>query len=158
MKNLVCKGLVAACTVSCLTSMVSYAQSDKVVLQTDVIETLLVPESAEALSWERIEPEVLTMPRGIERAGARGCAIFSITIDENGEVDDITTETVVPSFGLRRHAKEYVSSWKWRAKSNGGIEETVLLRLDFCIGGATKEEVRQICLYQATLPCSNKRS
>ncbi|WP_100643480.1 hypothetical protein [Alteromonas facilis] len=158
MSKLFTNGIILACTLGALSSFTVGAQSDKVVLQTDVIETLLVPESREALSWERIEPQELTMPRSIERAGSRGCGIFSVTIDENGDVDDIQTETVVPSFGLRRLAKEYIGSWKWQAKANGGIEETVLLRLDFCIGGATKEEVRALCAYQASLPCTNKRS
>ena len=134
------------------------ANPDTLRLETHVVETLLVPENSDSLSWERVFPKELTMPRSIERAGAKGCAIFSFDIDTQGSATNIETESVVPNFGLRRLAKEYLESWQWKAKTFGAIEEKVLLRLDFCIGGATTEEASDICEYQATLPCSNKKS
>lgn len=150
--------IIAVFTATSLASFyspVSEANQDRVVLQTDVVETLLVPETADALSWQRISPEDLAMPRGAVRAGAKGCAIFSFNINSDGEPTNIKTEKVVPSFGLRRHAKNYLESWRFEPKSEkGGIEESVLLRLDFCTGGATAEEATAICEYQATLPCS----
>lgn len=153
-KNSIIAVLTAA-SLTLLHSPLSAANQDRVVLQTDVVETLLVPETAEALSWQRVFPEELAMPRGAVRAGAKGCAIFSFNIDSNGEPTNIKTEKVVPSFGLRRHAKNYLESWRFEPKTEaGGIEESVLLRLDFCTGGATQEEATAICEYQATLPCS----
>ncbi|MDM7859090.1 energy transducer TonB [Alteromonas sp. ASW11-36] len=153
-KNSIIAALFVA-TAGLLLSPLSGANQDRVVLQTDVIETLLVPETADALSWQRVFPEQLSMPRGAVRAGAKGCAIFSFNINSDGEPTNITTEKVVPSFGLRRHAKNYLESWRFEPKSeDGGIEESVLLRLDFCTGGATQEEATAICEYQATLPCS----
>jgi len=130
------------------------ANSNKVVLETHVTETLLVPQSTESLSWQRVSPESLTMPRKIERIGGKGCGIFSFNIDQQGATTDIKTEAIVSTFGMRRLAKEYLESWQWEAKPSGGIEETVLLRLDFCIGGATKQEVQDICEHQASLPCT----
>lgn len=131
---------------------------ERLLLQTDVVETILVPQSLDKLSWTRVAPLELEMPRGVERAGAKGCAIFSFNINGDGVAKNIKTESIVPSFGLRRHAKNYLESWRWEPKSGGGIEETVLMRLDFCIGGATKEEAREICEFQATLPCTSERS
>jgi len=138
-------------------SSVTLAQSNKMVLQTNVHETYLVPESSDALSWVRVSPENLSMPRKLERKGAKGCGIFSFNINSDGYAKEIKTEALVSSFGLRRLAKEYIESWRWEPKPSGGIEETVLLRLDFCIAGATQEEVKAVCEYQATLPCSRKR-
>lgn len=154
MKNTVVRLIMSALVCTMLVSNAALANSDKVVLQTDVIETLLVPTSSEALSWVRVSPEALSMPRKIERAGAKGCGIFSFNINGDGYAKDIKTEAIVPSFGLRRLAKEYIESWRWEPKPTGGIEETVLLRLDFCIAGATREEVRAVCEHQVTLPCS----
>jgi hypothetical protein len=130
------------------------ANNNRVILKTDVVETLLVPKSTESLSWERVSPKSVAMPKKIERNGAKGCAIFSFNINEQGATTDIKTEAVVPSFGLRRLAKEYLESWQWEAKPSGGIEESVLLRLDFCIGGATNQEAQDICKHQASLPCT----
>jgi len=157
MKNIIVRLTMSLMVCSALFSSVVLANSDRLVLQTDVIETLLVPESSDSLSWKRVSPEVLSMPRKIERAGAKGCGIFSFNIDGDGVAKDIKTEAVVPSFGLRRLAKEYIESWRWEPKPSGGIEETVLLRLDFCIAGATKAEARAVCEHQATLPCSKAR-
>lgn len=135
----------------------AHANPDRVILKTAVVETMLVPESGEALSWERSFPETMFMPRDIERAGVRGCGIFSFNIGKDGKAKDIETEAAVPSFGLSRLAKDYIKLWRWEAKPSGGIEEQVLLRLDFCIAGATEEEVKQFCAYQATLPCQDTR-
>ena len=153
-RNSIIAALTAALLTLCFSS-VSQANQDRVVLQADVVETLLVPETADALSWQRVTPQELAMPRGAVRAGAKGCAIFSFSINSKGEPTNIKTEKVVPSFGLRRHAKNYLESWRFEPKSEGGgIEESVLLRLDFCTGGATPKEANEICLYQATLPCN----
>ena len=71
------------------------ANSNKVVLETHVTETLLVPQSTESLSWQRVSPESLTMPRKIERIGGKGCGIFSFNIDQQGATKDIKTEAIV---------------------------------------------------------------
>lgn len=152
--NRIAKLVLTASLVAMALSSPTVLAQDRYVLQTDVVETVLVPNSLDSLSWTRVAPLDLEMPRGIERAGAKGCAIFSFNINGDGVAKNIKTESVVPSFGLRRHAKKYLESWRWEPKSGGGIEETVLLRLDFCIGGATKDEAREICEFQATLPCS----
>ncbi len=52
------------------------ADQDRVVLQTDIIETFLAPEPAEAFSWHRVSPEGLAMLRSAVRSGAKGCEIF----------------------------------------------------------------------------------
>ena len=153
------KGLIhfgMAAVLSCLLIVSpADANSDKVRLKTAVVETMLVPESGEALSWERSFPETMFMPRDIERAGVRGCGIFSFNIGKDGKAKDIETEAAVPRFGLSRLARDYIKLWRWEAKPSGGIEEQVLLRLDFCIAGATEDEVQQFCAYQATLPCKD---
>ncbi|MBT0587379.1 energy transducer TonB [Alteromonas oceanisediminis] len=129
------------------------ANSDPVILKTAVVQTLLVPENEDSLSWERTFPETLVMSRELERAGIRGCGIFSFNIGKDGQANDIETEASAPSFGLSRLAKDYLREWRWKPKQNGGIEERVLLRLDFCITGETQEEAQQYCQYQATLQC-----
>lgn len=106
------KGLIhfgMAAVLSCLLIVSpADANSDKVRLKTAVVETMLVPESGEALSWERSFPETMFMPRDIERAGVRGCGIFSFNIGKDGKAKDIETEAAVPRFGLSRLARDYI--------------------------------------------------
>ncbi|MDM7860523.1 hypothetical protein QTP81_07935 [Alteromonas sp. ASW11-36] len=129
--------------------------NQKLRLKTDVIATVIESSGADDGAWQRAFPETLTMTRGMERAGVKGCGIFNLQVDAQGNVQDVDTDIVVPSFGIRRHARDYLESWQWEPTGQSG---TVKVRLDFCIGGATNDEVREICEYQATLPCSNKRS
>lgn len=124
-------------------------------LKTAVIATVISSEDGANAEWQRAIPEPLAMTRGMERAGVKGCGIFDVKVDAQGNVHDVDTDIVVPSFGIRRHARDYLASWQWQPTGQSG---SVKVRLDFCIGGVTHDEVREICEYQATLPCSKQRS
>ncbi|MBT0585123.1 energy transducer TonB [Alteromonas oceanisediminis] len=132
--------------------------ADKYTMLRAVKATVLVPEDASILAWERIEPEFLPYPRKLVRNGVRGCGVFNFTINQSGRAENVETQVTAPSTGVERTSEKFIESWQWQAKSPNAEPEQVVLRIDYCMGGATQAEADDICEYQATLPCVNKRS
>lgn len=113
--------------------------------------------SKEQVIWIRENPNTPKYPLTLAKAGVRGCAVYSFDITRNGDIENIELMSAIPDKTLSKEAKKLLQSWYWQVANNqqAALEHKVI-RLDFCVGGDTIEQVQQHCIAQSQLTCSAK--
>lgn len=136
-----------------------------------VVATLLLGAQAEAMNhadvhlshisptkeesiWLREKQFTPMYPKELAMQGIAGCGIFNVHIDKDGHTDSVNLIRSIPKKGIAKPASKVIKSWKW-VTHNGKAKaaEDRIIRLDFCMGGATQEEAQQLCAAQALLAC-----
>lgn len=114
----------------------------------------LEPTKNEAM-WLRAVQATPMYPRQLAQRGVVGCGVFKVTVDENGKTDSVDLVSSVPARGIERPVASVIRSWEWENVSGAASQaEEKLIRLDFCMGGGSQEEVEQLCVAQSQYSCS----
>ncbi|MCT6700000.1 energy transducer TonB [Rheinheimera sp. 4Y26] len=130
------------------------AQANKMIYA-DVQVSELAP-TAEAAIWQRSDNTTPLYPIVLAKNGISGCGIFKVQIQQDGEVDKVSLVQSVPARVLSKAGIKTIKSWKWQNSSGkAAAAEEKLIRLDFCIGGASVAEAEQRCKLQASLACES---
>ncbi|MGO4890724.1 energy transducer TonB [Flavobacterium sp. W21_SRS_FM6] len=131
-----------------LLSTTTYAQNFA-----DVQLTQLSPIQDESI-WLREKPVTPMYPIELATKGVVGCGVFKVTIDKDGNTDNVTLVSAVPQKHIAKPASKVIKSWKWtNAEDRIAAPEEKILRLDFCMGGETREEAETRCFAQSQLAC-----
>ncbi|GHE89070.1 energy transducer TonB [Thalassotalea profundi] len=115
--------------------------------------THITPEKSDA-QWLRTKQFTPKYPMELAIKGIAGCGVFKVIVDENGHTDNVELISSVPKRVIYKPARKVIKQWQWKNVSSqpNAIEEK-LIRLDFCMGGATQAEAKAKCEEQAKLAC-----
>jgi hypothetical protein len=121
------------------------------VLYADVKLTVIESEKSE-FGWERKDKTTPKYPLKLAKKGITGCSIFKITINENGKANVDETVSFLPNKALLKESQKLLKSWKW--ENLGDLKgDSATVRLDYCMGGSSIEEAKQLCLKQSQMQC-----
>lgn len=145
---------------ACLLLLISSAASARVAYFADVRVTQVAPDEQTA-AWQRMNPQTPKYPIELAKAGIRGCGVFKVQIDADGNTQSVDLVSAVPKKGLSKPAMKLVKSWKWQAKdtslqsleARASLQQPMIVRLDFCMGGNSLEEAAAMCQLQAQYAC-----
>ena len=119
----------------------------------DVKLTHIKPGKADAI-WIRTKQVTPMYPIELAKRGIAGCGVFKITVDEDGETDEVELISSVPEKVIYKPARKVIKKWQWQNISDQpNRAEEKQIRLDFCIGGASEEEAKARCEAQAKMIC-----
>jgi len=120
----------------------------------DVKLTHLQPTEEKA-NWVRKKQVTPKYPLSLAKKGIAGCGIFKVIVNDEGKTDSIELIQSVPEKVIYRPSKKIIRKWDWVLAQNGQAEvEEKIIRLDYCLGGASNEEAEAICLKQSQYRCS----
>lgn len=120
----------------------------------DVKLTHINPEKSAAL-WVRTKQFTPMYPMELAMKSIAGCGVFKVTVDENGNTDDVKLVSSIPKKVIYKPAKKVIKTWDWEiTPGHAKAAEEKLIRLDFCMGGNTQAEAKARCAEQAKLACS----
>ena len=119
----------------------------------DVQVTDVTPTSG--FIWERANPNTPKYPIELARSGIKGCAVLSFNISESGKTENVEVINSVPKKHLGKYSRKMLKKWKWVPVSTvaESVPEKRTLRLDFCMGGESKEQSQDACKQQTQLAC-----
>ncbi|MGX5914211.1 energy transducer TonB [Aliidiomarina sp. Khilg15.8] len=105
--------------------------------------------------WVRSKQVTPLYPRELAMQGIVGCGVFKVNVDENGKTNDIELVSSVPADVIQKPATSVIRGWEWQNVSDKiSTAEEKLMRLDFCMGGASQEDAQARCKEQAKMQCS----
>ncbi|WP_169628202.1 energy transducer TonB [Ferrimonas futtsuensis] len=119
----------------------------------DVQVSDLAPE--QGAKWMRDPQEEVLFPIELARLKGRGCAVLSFDISAEGKAENIEIVESIPKRELGIHGRKMVRRWEWLPVSEAEpmVENKRLVRLDFCMGEESAEQVEQYCKQQTKLDC-----
>ncbi|WKE64085.1 energy transducer TonB [Gallaecimonas kandeliae] len=104
--------------------------------------------------WVRSEQTEPTYPLPLAKAGIRGCALFNVNIDKDGNTDKVQLVDAIPSRGLEKPAAQLIKGWHWIPSKEGKAQAaSQQVRLDFCIDSQSEGKAKAQCLAQSQLKC-----
>jgi|GEM_PF-628087 len=149
----------------CLSLLLTPAVQAAVTQYADVLFTHLTP-NAKVSSWLRANPHTPKYPLELAQNGIHGCGVFKVRVDAEGKTAAVELVRAVPKKGLHRSAVKLLKGWKWlpnpdvvKTGADQGTlvqatsEQSMLVRLDFCMGGQSLEEAAARCQVQAQYAC-----
>jgi protein TonB len=147
-------------TLLLLSALMAPAVHAAVTIHADVLFSHLTPD-AKTVPWQRVNQHTPKYPLELAQNGIRGCGVFKVWVDADGETDEVELVSAVPKKGLHRPVIKILKGWKWQpnpdAAQSGDVktakEQPMLVRLDFCMGGKTIEEAAANCQVQAQYAC-----
>jgi len=115
--------------------------------------THLLP-SKEDSTWVREKQVTPMYPKAFAMNGIVGCGVFEISLDDSGNTQNVSLVSSVPERIIFRPSKKVIESWRWQLNADKSASaETKILRLDYCMGQGTQQDVEEQCQAQATLAC-----
>lgn len=118
------------------------------------VELSHLEPTKEKAHWVRTKQVSPRYPRELAVQGIIGCGVFKVSVDESGNTQSIELVSSVPEDVIQKPATSVIKSWEWQHASDQATAEEKLLRLDFCMGGASQEEAQARCREQAKMQCS----
>lgn len=120
----------------------------------DVQVSDLAPE--QGAKWKRDPQEEVLFPIELARLKGRGCAVLSFDISAEGKTENVEIVASIPKRELGIHGRKMVRNWDWAPVFETGqsAEKGRLVRLDFCMGEESAEQIEHYCKQQARLACS----
>lgn len=113
-----------------------------------------ISPTAEAAIWSRAKDFPVGYPVELAMDGVTGCAVLEVTIDSDGDTDEVELVSGVPSREMKFSARKLVHKWDWVNRSEQpNAAETKLIRLDFCMARGTEDTAIAACEEQAKLEC-----
>ena len=86
--------------------------------------------------------------------GIIGCGVFEVSVDASGNTQNVSLVSSVPEKIIFRPSKKVIEGWRWQLNADkSAAAETKTLRLDYCMGQGTQQDVEQQCQAQAMLAC-----
>ena len=78
----------------------------------DVKLTHLDPEKS-AATWVRTKQVTPRYPMDLAMKGIAGCGVFKLTVDEDGNSQDIELVSSIPKKVIFKPAKKVIKKWRW---------------------------------------------
>ena len=128
------------------------AAKNKLFLEVQVSD--LAPE--QGAKWVRNPDEEVLFPIELARLKGRGCTVLSFDISKEGKAKNVEVVESIPQRELGVYGKKMVRKWDWLpvSETEQTAETKRLVRLDFCMGDESAEQIEQYCKQQAKLGCS----
>ncbi len=110
---------------------------------------------AQGAKWKRNAEEEVLFPIELARLKGRGCTVLSFDISDEGKTENVEIVESIPKRELGIYGRKMVRNWDWVPVSatDKTAEQKRLVRLDFCMGAESAEQVEQYCKQQAQLGC-----
>lgn len=148
MKRLIVSSVVTVLGLGIVTSINAEVAGHAYVKLTEITPT------AEQALWSRSKDVPVGYPVELAMDGVTGCAVLKVTIDSDGDTDEVTLMSGVPSREMKFSARKLVRDWDWMNRSERpDAAETKLIRLDFCMERGTKDVAIAACEEQVKLEC-----
>jgi outer membrane biosynthesis protein TonB len=132
-----------------------FAQAHAKKIHADIQLTHITPSKENAV-WARKKQTSPIYPIDLARNGIEGCGIFKVQISETGQTKNIELVSSIPSKKIFKASKKIIKKLKWQETKHGiSKAQEKVIRLDYCIGGESFQEVQKRCIEQTKLSCTS---